>query len=578
MSCALCELPCSTLPCSQCNRYVHDECIALWKKNNPNTPLLTCAMLPEAVVRDLLVRATNVKGDVEYMEDCMIGQEDISNGSWEKEGRNGDWTTDHARKRLIRQLMLFVVERSKLKLVEKENVVDLEDNAGLDRYDVTDRKMELDEKEIPVEGANEVNRDVGVGETKEEENEIVSKVTPVKAEVIKEKQTFVCDDCSANVHYCSVCFQISTFDKLSKCSIGRCTRFFHPSCSEKIGFVRNACSSHECDTCKLKRPEIRCVRCVNAFHFKCIPKYVGKLIVEKKLCLCDHIPLPWAKFVTPVNTVVTERIFKPVKFFPETNPKIIFNGFVPDRFDLGSLFLDRARKRMYKDLAPPPFEKIGRNIYLTSSAGEKKHPQEACMCVDYCGSSCLNRLLLFECSAKYCKAKSCSNRNFSNNRDTSIKIAYTGPKRGFGAFTDTGFEKNDFVIEYVGEVIDDQECTRRLAESKKNGLENFYLFQISNNCVVDAQFKGNKARFLNHSCDPNCYSQKWNVGNQIRVGIFAKLDIPAGSELTYNYNFEAFWPVGQERSCNCGGMHCSGIFGRRPRKDAELIDELEDEN
>jgi hypothetical protein len=51
---------------------------------------------------------------------------------------------------------------------------------------------------------------------------------------------------------------------------------------------------------------------------------------------------------------------------------------------------------------------------------------------------------------------------------------------------------------------------------------------------------GSEARFLNHSCDPNCEIEKWNVLGEWRVGIFAKHPIAAGQELTYDYNFEAF--------------------------------------
>lgn len=57
---------------------------------------------------------------------------------------------------------------------------------------------------------------------------------------------------------------------------------------------------------------------------------------------------------------------------------------------------------------------------------------------------------------------------------------------------------------------------------------------------IDASKKGNESRFMNHSCKPNCELQKWIVGNQFRIGIFALEDVPAYKELTFDYKFERY--------------------------------------
>lgn len=57
---------------------------------------------------------------------------------------------------------------------------------------------------------------------------------------------------------------------------------------------------------------------------------------------------------------------------------------------------------------------------------------------------------------------------------------------------------------------------------------------------IDATKKGGKARFLNHSCNPNCYVAKWVVGKRMRMGIFSKRDIQQGEELTFNYNVDRY--------------------------------------
>ena len=56
--------------------------------------------------------------------------------------------------------------------------------------------------------------------------------------------------------------------------------------------------------------------------------------------------------------------------------------------------------------------------------------------------------------------------------------------------------------------------------------------------IIDATVKGGMARFINHSCEPNCATEKWVVAGQLRVGIFAKIFIPAGTELCYHYRLD----------------------------------------
>ena len=55
------------------------------------------------------------------------------------------------------------------------------------------------------------------------------------------------------------------------------------------------------------------------------------------------------------------------------------------------------------------------------------------------------------------------------------------------------------------------------------------------NEVIDPTTKGNLARFINHSCDPNCISEKWHVLGETAIGIFARRDIAAGEELSFDY-------------------------------------------
>ncbi|TVU49503.1 hypothetical protein EJB05_00816, partial [Eragrostis curvula] len=111
-------------------------------------------------------------------------------------------------------------------------------------------------------------------------------------------------------------------------------------------------------------------------------------------------------------------------------------------------------------------------------------------------------------------------------------------KCGSGLVAEDEIKKGEFVIEYVGEVIDDRTCEQRLWKMRRQGHTNFYLCEVSSNMIIDATNKGNMSRFINHSCEPNTEMQKWSVDGETRVGIFALRNIKKGEELTYDYNLE----------------------------------------
>ncbi|XP_044960365.1 histone-lysine N-methyltransferase ASHH3-like isoform X7 [Hordeum vulgare subsp. vulgare] len=131
-------------------------------------------------------------------------------------------------------------------------------------------------------------------------------------------------------------------------------------------------------------------------------------------------------------------------------------------------------------------------------------------------------------------------------------------KCGFGLIAKDEIKKGQFVIEYVGEVIDDRTCEERLWKMKRQRYTNFYLCEVSSNMVIDATNKGNKSRFINHSCEPNTEMQKWTVDGETRVGIFALRDIERGEELTYDYKFVQF---GADQDCHCGSSNCRKMVG-----------------
>lgn len=92
--------------------------------------------------------------------------------------------------------------------------------------------------------------------------------------------------------------------------------------------------------------------------------------------------------------------------------------------------------------------------------------------------------------------------------------------------------------------------------------------------IIDAT-KGSMARFVNHSCRPNCEMRKWIVDKKPRMALFALRDIMTGEELTYDYNFE---PTGDPQPCHCGADNCRGVIGPRTSKDKEKQREREQQH
>lgn len=81
------------------------------------------------------------------------------------------------------------------------------------------------------------------------------------------------------------------------------------------------------------------------------------------------------------------------------------------------------------------------------------------------------------------------------------------------------------------------------------------MFRIDNDVIVDATRKGSLARFVNHSCDPNCVSRIISHAGSKKVVLYAKRDIAAGEELSYDYKF----PIEDHKiPCHCGVATCRG--------------------
>jgi hypothetical protein len=130
---------------------------------------------------------------------------------------------------------------------------------------------------------------------------------------------------------------------------------------------------------------------------------------------------------------------------------------------------------------------------------------------------------------------------------------------GLGAFALRRIRKGTRIIEYLGERVSHQEADRRY-ESKDASDNHTFLFIVDSKTVIDAGVDGNDARFINHSCNPNCES----VIEHRRVFIEATRTIEPGEELSYDYQIqrEDGDPpnIDEIFACRCGFPQCRGTM------------------
>ncbi|KAJ8347766.1 hypothetical protein SKAU_G00263550 [Synaphobranchus kaupii] len=131
---------------------------------------------------------------------------------------------------------------------------------------------------------------------------------------------------------------------------------------------------------------------------------------------------------------------------------------------------------------------------------------------------------------------------------------YRSAIHGRGLFCKRNIDAGEMVIEYSGNVIRSVLTDKREKYYDSKGI-GCYMFRIDDYEVVDATMHGNAARFINHSCEPNCYSRVINIEGQKHIVIFAMRKIYRGEELTYDYKFP-IEALGNKLTCNCGAKKC----------------------
>ena len=119
---------------------------------------------------------------------------------------------------------------------------------------------------------------------------------------------------------------------------------------------------------------------------------------------------------------------------------------------------------------------------------------------------------------------------------------------GNGAFAKKNIKKGTRIIQYIGKKITKAEAEK---VSEKDGI---FIFELNKKWDIDGNMPENTAKFINHSCDPNCTFEIKN--NQIWIK--ARKNIKMGEELSYNYGFDL--DGYKKYPCRCGAKNCVGYI------------------
>lgn len=145
-------------------------------------------------------------------------------------------------------------------------------------------------------------------------------------------------------------------------------------------------------------------------------------------------------------------------------------------------------------------------------------------------------------------------------------VARRSPIHGNGVFAVAPFTKGEEIVEYRGTLMTHDEADAMYGDGGETG--HTFLFTLNDEYIIDANRKGNTARWINHSCSPNCQAfvveSESGDPRKDKVIIEAKRNIKAGEELTYDYGIVLEVPhtarLKKKWVCLCGSPKCTGTL------------------
>lgn len=189
---------------------------------------------------------------------------------------------------------------------------------------------------------------------------------------------------------------------------------------------------------------------------------------------------------------------------------------------------------------------------------------DPCGCTaDYAsGAPCCNDMscVLFACQEECrnnCEAGPlCQNKRLTKKEWKKVEVFDAGVK-GKGLRAMEAIQQGDLITEYVGRAIRKGYLDMLFKRYRNERM--LYIMALDNDTYIDARKKGGLARYINHSCEPNCIVNRWKVRGLNRAGIFALRDIAVGEELSFDYK----WDRKRGRAptkCHCLTPSCRGTL------------------
>ncbi|XP_070207967.1 histone-lysine N-methyltransferase ASH1L-like isoform X2 [Littorina saxatilis] len=229
-----------------------------------------------------------------------------------------------------------------------------------------------------------------------------------------------------------------------------------------------------------------------------------------------------------------------------------------------------------KEGARPKFRRIRSNVYVDVKPNTRKFEPHPCNCKKPanpqekgCLDDCLNRVVFTECTSETCPCENqCSNRRIQRQDWAPALEKFLTEDRGFGVRTLKPIEEDRIILEYLGEVVSETEFRRRMTEEYANDSHH-YCLNMDGRTVIDGYRMGNITRFVNHSCEPNCEMQKWNVNGLYHMVLLTLREIKPNEEISYDYNFHSF-NLEAQQACRCGSSQCRGVIGGKFQRSVQV--------
>lgn len=221
---------------------------------------------------------------------------------------------------------------------------------------------------------------------------------------------------------------------------------------------------------------------------------------------------------------------------------------------------------------PSPFEYATRPRYApmedpcgcTPAYDEESDTIDTALCCT--DSTCVLFACQEECRSNCEAGDLCGNKRITKKQWKKVQVIDAGVK-GRGLVLMENAKCGDFIIEYTGIAIKKDYLDSMFRRYRTERM--LYIMALDNDVYIDARKKGSVARYINHSCDPNCAVHRWKVRGINRAGIFALRDIKAGEELSFDYK----WKRKRGRAptkCYCGSSICRGTL-------EDMLDKSEEE-